>query len=216
VKSVIVYVEGGSDKLAMEALLRPIIERKAQQGVSIQFFEAPPGDKKVSVIRKVPLRAALILLNDPHTIVIAMPDLYPLNKEIPHETADELFAAIQFEFKRALHRRGVGDDQRYIQRFKVFCFKYELEALLLAAEDALAARLSLDQVEVTWTKPVEDQNKDNPPKQVLQALFEHYGTHYIETADAPLLLGLSELPAIKDACPQQFKPFVDYLESLSS
>ena len=32
---VIVYVEGPSDKLAMEALLRPLLERKRGNGVSI-------------------------------------------------------------------------------------------------------------------------------------------------------------------------------------
>lgn len=210
----IVYVEGPSDKLAMEALLRPLIEQKARQGISIEFYEAPPGDKKESVMRKVPKRAVLILANQPDTMVVAMPDLYPLNKAIPHETPDALFTAIQAEFGQALQQHGLAGDQRYHARFKTFCFKYDLEALLLAAEDALALRLNVDAVKGGWHKPVEDQNKDVPPKQVIEALFRRHQTQYRETADAPLILGLSDYPHIAEACPQQFKPFVEFLESL--
>ncbi len=32
--------------------------------------------------------------------------------------------------------------------------------------------------------------------------------------DAPLILGAARYSEIADACPQCFKPFVDYLESL--
>ncbi|NLX02489.1 MAG: hypothetical protein GXY40_08165 [Syntrophomonadaceae bacterium] len=39
---------------------------------------------------KVPAKAVNILLNEPQTIVVALPDLYPKNKGFAHETADEL------------------------------------------------------------------------------------------------------------------------------
>jgi hypothetical protein len=198
----------------MTELLRPLIERKGQQGVQVQFFEAPPGDKKASIMRKVPRRAVLILVNEPDTIVIAMPDLYPLNKEIPHETPDQLNAAIQSEFKRALKQRNLKDDRRYLERFRTFCFKYDLEALILAAQEALALRLGIDAIKVTWQTPVEDQNKDRPPKVVVQELFKQHGTHYSETIDAPLILGLADYAQVAAACPQCFKPFVEFLEQV--
>lgn len=213
-KSVKVYVEGPSDVAAMTQLLAPLIERKLQQGVNIQFFEAPPGDKKASVIRKVPERAALILANEPDTLVVAMPDLYPLNKEVPHETPAQLADAIQAEFEQALKRHRMAGDRRYRDRFKTFCFKYDLEALVLAAEEALALRLNIKELKVAWHKPVEDQNKDKPPKYVLQELFAQHSTHYLETVDGPLILGLSDYHQIATACSQQFKPFVEFLESI--
>lgn len=191
-KSVKVYVEGPSDMAAMTQLLAPLIERKLQQGVHIGFFEAPPGVKKASVIRKVPERAALILANEPDTIVIVMPDLYPLNKEVPHEDPAQLANAIQSEFDRALKRHRMADDRRYRDRFRAFCFKCDLEALVLAAEEALALRLDVGELKVTWHKPVEDQNKDKPPKYVLRELFDQHGIHYLETVDGPLILGLSD------------------------
>jgi hypothetical protein len=215
VKAVKVYVEGASDRVAMTELLRPLIAHKAQQGIDIQFFEAPRGDKKASVIRKVPQRAAIILANDPDALVVAMPDLYPLNKEVPHTTPEELFGAIQTEFVRALKQRGLADDERYLTRFKTFCFKYELEALLLAADEALAIRLGAKKLDVTWMLPVEDQNHDHPPKHVVQTLFKQHGSQYVETADAPLILGMSSYQDIASACPQCFKPFIDFLEQLS-
>ena len=43
---VIVYVEGPSDKAAMNALLEPLLEQKRQEGISIEFFETPAGDRK--------------------------------------------------------------------------------------------------------------------------------------------------------------------------
>lgn len=213
--SVMVYVEGPSDQAAMTALLRPLIERKAQTGIRIQFFEAPRGDKKESVMQKVPKRAALILANDPNAIVIAMPDLYPLNKALPHETPQQLYDVVQIEFNNALKERGLADDRRYLERFKTFCFKYDLEALVLAAEEALALRLDKETVTVTWRKPVEDQNNNHPPKTVVRELFEQHGTNYAETADAPLILGLSDYLHIADACQQCFKPFVEFLEQLT-
>ena len=45
---VIVYVEGPSDKLAMEALLKPLMDEKQDRGVGITFAEASGGDKKKS------------------------------------------------------------------------------------------------------------------------------------------------------------------------
>ena len=49
---VLVYVEGPSDKAALNALLGALIEQKNAEGVSISFFEAPSADRKDSVLTK--------------------------------------------------------------------------------------------------------------------------------------------------------------------
>ena len=109
---------------------------------------------------------------------------------------------------------GGGDDDRLKDRFRVFCFKYDLEVLILASEEALKTRLGIDHLEVTWQIPVEDQDHDQPPKKIVETLFKEYGIRYKGTADAPLILGQSNYLDIADKCPQCFKPFVDFLTSL--
>jgi phenylpyruvate tautomerase PptA (4-oxalocrotonate tautomerase family) len=112
VKSVAIYVEGKSDQSALTELLRPLIEKKQQDGVAIQFFEAPSGDRKESLMVKVPKRAAKILKNDPSAIVIAVPDLYPLNKGEAHTTPGELFTIMRREYEREAAKMGIGHDPR--------------------------------------------------------------------------------------------------------
>jgi hypothetical protein len=141
VAEIIVYVEGPSDKNAMEALLDPLLQRKQEEGITIKFFEAPKGDKKKSVLIKVPRRAADIICKKQYSVVVAMPDLYPRNKAFKHETFNELREGILKNFSSALQSSGVEDDTRLKKRFKVFCFKYDLEALILASEEALRTRL---------------------------------------------------------------------------
>lgn len=214
-KRVLVYVEGPSDKAAMNVLLRPLIEQKMQEGVSIEFFEASGGDRKKAVLLDVPRRAATLVAYQPDVIVVALPDLYPRNKGFTHETFDEMRDGIYKAFDTVLKSK-IGDDPRPRECFKVFCFKYDLEALLLAAKEALEVRLEVDSLTPIWIIPVEDQNHDQPPKRIVENLFEKYGERYIDTVDAPLVLGLMDYCEIAKACPQCFKPFVDFLSGLTS
>jgi hypothetical protein len=213
VRRVLVYVEGPSDKAAMSALLQPLIEQKMQEGVWIEFFEATGGDRKKAVLLDVPRRAATLVAYQPDVIVVALPDLYPRNKGFTHETFAEMRDGIYKAFDTVLKSK-IGDDPRSRERFKVFCFKYDLEALLLAAKDALEARLNIDSLNPTWVIPVEDQNHEEPPKRIVEHLFEKHGERYIDTVDAPLILSLADYQEIAEACPQCFKPFVDFLTSL--
>ncbi len=208
---VIIYVEGPSDKAALAALLAPLLRLKQQQGVSINFFEAPPGNKKESVLVKVPAKAANILLNDPQALVIALPDLYPKNLGLPHETVDELVHGINKNFAATLSSKGVQDDVRLKDRFKVFCLKYDLEALVLAARESLRQRLGLASLASSWRIPVEEQNHDHPPKKIVEELFQKHGQRYRGTVDAPIILSMASYQEIANACPQCFKPFVDFL-----
>lgn len=207
---VIVYVEGPSDRLAMQELLASLLARLRQAGVSVDFL---PTDNKQRLMIQTPIKAVNILRNDPQAVVVAMPDLYPRNQGLPHTTYDDLAHALQRDFSRAMTRNGV-DDPRLAQRFKVFCFKYDLEALVLAAEAPLASRLGATSVQRTWTVPVEDQDHNTPPKRIVERLFKEANDTYRDTIDAPLILGAAHYPDIAAACPQCFKPFVDFLDSI--
>jgi hypothetical protein len=213
---VIVYVEGPSDKAAMNALLGSLIEEKKRQGIGIDFFESPSGDKKRTLLLKVPTKAAHILANDPGALVVVMPDLYPKNKGFEHETVEELKLGIKNNFQKALADKGLQDDERVKNRLMVFCFKYDLEALLLASKEALENRLGAKSIAPTWTSPVEDQDHDVPPKRVIEKLFRQFGQKYVDTVDAPIILGMMSYSTVAERCPQCFKPFVEFLERLRS
>ncbi len=212
--TVVIYVEGPSDKAAMTQLLQPLLEQKKQENVKIDFFETMEGDRKASVLTKAPIRAVNILLNKPASVVVAMPDLYPKNKSFPHETAEEMFDGIRRRFEDALKKKTGDVDPRIAERFRVFCFKHDLEALLLAAEDGLKTRLGLRRLNVSWKTPVEDQNYSHPPNRVIEELLKQHGQTYRDTLDAPLILGMSDYQEIADACPQCFKPFVEFIKKL--
>lgn len=210
----LIYGKGMSDKLAMEALLSPLINQKLWEGIQILFLEAPSGHKKQSLLAKVPVRAVDILRNDPNSIVVAIPDLYPKNIEFSHVTPQELIDGIKSIFDRVLQSKNIADE-RLKKRFHVFCFKYDLEALILAAESELCERLGTASLSITWTIPVEDQNHNLPPKKVVEKLFEDVGKHYKGTVDTPAILGKVDYKTLAQQCPQCFQPFVEFLENLS-
>ncbi|MCP4543062.1 MAG: DUF4276 family protein [Chloroflexi bacterium] len=209
-KKVIVYVEGPSDRLAMQELLADLLTQLQTVGIAVEFI---PTEGKRRLMLQTPIKAANILGYDPHAVVIALPDLYPPNFVLDHTTFDELAQALQQEFKSALARKRLTDRQLH-DRFHVFCFKHDLEALVLAAESQLASRLGVQSVTPTWAKPVENQDHNVPPKRIVEQIFQAHGDKYRDTIDAPLILGAARYSEIADACPQCFKPFVDYLESL--
>ena len=208
---VIVYVEGPSDKRAMEHLLEPLLQKARSIGVAIDFI---PTEGKRKLIIKTPIKAANILCHDADAVVIALPDLYPKNMGVTHETFPELQEQLQSKFKQILVRKCI-DDERLRQRFAIFCFKHDLEALILAAEEQLASRLGIPSVVRTWIRPVENQNFNHPPKRIVERIFTEHGDRYQDTVDAPLILGASDYSVIAERCPQCFKPFVEYLESLT-
>lgn len=210
--NVVVYVEGPSDRSAMEALLKPLLDRKRQEGVAIRFI---PGGGKSALLTKSPRKAANILLHPPSTIVVVLPDLYPPNEAFPHETPEELADGLTDRFEEALQAKSKEVDARVRERFRVFCFKHDLEALLLAAETALGRRLAARSLKRSWRVPVEDQDHERPPKRVVEELFAQHGQRYMATVDAPLILGAASYATIADLCTQCFRPFVEFLEALA-
>lgn len=213
---VFVYVEGPSDVRAMTVLLKEVIDTKAQEGIVIEFIASGKGDAKKNILLKIPKKAVRLLNNYSGAVVIAMPDLYPANKGFSHATKDELISGIIENFEKALPKRA-QDDDRFKNRFRVFCFKHDLEALLLAAEDQLKTYLGIGKFKCKWRKPVEDQDLDEPPKKIVEKLFVANHKKYTATIDAPRILGHLSSDGYKDIagkCSQCFKPFVDFLENL--
>lgn len=208
-KIIIIYVEGPSDKLAMEQLLESLLQQLVRKGIAVQFI---PTEGKKNLITKTPAKALNILRNIHEAVVIAYPDLYPPNMGVPHRTFEELKKALIKKFQELMVQRNLNDN-RILSRFSVRCFKYDLEALLLAAEEALASRLGLCTIKVNWTKPVENQNHKSPPKRIVERLFANHGQTYKDTIDAPLILGMSDYSELARRCPQQFGQFISFLES---
>jgi hypothetical protein len=198
----------------MEALLAPLLEELRQHGIQIHFFTEESGDRKKALLLKVPEKAVSILRSQPRGMVVVMPDLYPKNRGFPHETFAELDRGIREKFRAAMQRKRINHPADLESRFKVFCFKHDLEALLLASPEALAARLGVLALPRTWGSAIEDVNHDRPPKRVVEDLFARRGQRYQDTVDAPVVLSNSSYRTVAEVCPQCFKPFVEMLTAL--
>ncbi len=212
---VLIYVEGPSDRDALEALLDPVIQQGRNSGIGISFhFKG----SKASILDNVPRMAADHLKNQPSDWVIALPDLYPMSvyqgTKNEHNSPKELKKILRDRFVERARKVSLPEEAR--KHFQVFCLKHDLEALILAAPDQLRERLGTkDALRRAWRKPVEDQNDDNPPKRVVEGLFKkHRKRRYRDTVDAPWILERANLPGIERACRQQFAPFVARLREL--
>lgn len=208
---VLVYVEGPADRAGLTALLGPLIESGRAHGVGISFH---PQHGKDALLDNVPNRAADHLADCPEDLVIALPDLYPM---VRHSSFEELESLLRSRFEARADKLDLPKANR--QRFRVHCLKYDLEVLLLAAPDELRRRLNTThRLEKTWRKPVEDQDDHHPPKRVVEDLFKKYRKKpgYIDTSDAPWILGRADLESVETACPQRFGPFVQELRQAAS
>jgi hypothetical protein len=212
--TVTVYVEGRSDRAALEAVLAKLLDEKRAMGVDIRFYEAPPtGDRKTILLTKIPVKALDILRNLPDSVVVVLPDLYPPNKGFPHRTPDEMRAGVMLRFAEAGAQKGLRDIDSLSSRFHVFCFKHEMEVLLLAARERLAEYLNCAKFVPDWTARAEDQNHDDPPSRVVERWFRTCGRRYDKVTDARAILTGADYRALADHCDQCFKPFVEFLES---
>jgi len=74
--------------------------------------------------------------------------------------------------KRARSRRV---PRNVWSHFRIHCLKHDLEALLLAAPETLRQRLKTTAaLQGRWRRPVEDQNDQQPPKRIIEDLFDQY------------------------------------------
>lgn len=143
-----VYLEGPSDKLGLEKLLAGPLAAASRKGYAFFFFEL--GGKK-PLLNKGPAKAIAILRNRPKSRVFLVPDLYPPNTPFDHKTFEQLKAETESRFNAEIKRQRL--DTGLARRFKVHCFQYDLEVLLLAAEKPLQSRLGSTTLTVKWKKP---------------------------------------------------------------
>lgn len=215
---VIVYVEGPADVSALQTLLKPLVDAGRKQGVGISFLAL---GGKAPILNDVPRRAAEHLRSNPNDWIVALPDLYPMKSydgtNDAHRSFTDLTRLLRDRFDRRADKIGLGANLR--RRFRVHCLKHDLEALLLAAPDALRQRLGTkDQWKGKWRLPVEEQNDDKPPKYVVDDLFKKYRRKpdkYIDTIDAPWILARASLDEVARGCSQRFAPFVKELRSFA-
>jgi len=208
-REIFVYVEGPSDQLGMLKLLGRVIEGARQRGNVLGFY--PLGGKD-NLLKKGPLKALNILRNKPSSWVFLVPDLYPANKPFAHTDYSGLKATVEETFLSELKRKNC--DQRLRQRFRVHCFKHDLEALLLASDQVLLRRLEATKFTRNWANPVENQDFNAPPKRIVEMLFLDAGKRYKDTVDAPWILERCDYQSLKNECPQNFGPFLTDLISL--
>lgn len=211
----IVYVEGPSDQKALQALLKPLIAIGRGHGVGVSFL---PQNGKAAILTDVPRKAAEHLRQYPEDWVFAVPDLYPMapydKGPHKHRSFAEMVDLLQARFRDRANDLRLAADIR--NHFRVHCLKHDLEALILAAPDALRQRLKTrDALQGGWRRPVEDQNDDKPPKRIVEQLFKKYSKRdYVDTSDALWVLERASLETVMAECPQRFAPFVKELRAL--
>jgi hypothetical protein len=215
-----VYVEGASDRLALEALWEKWRSRLKQRGWGIHVI---PLDDKSRFFRKIGPRAAQQLIADPQDLVVGMPDYYPNQPyngtPYQHQDMGDLIVVQRQLVSDALRQRG-ADAEANCKRFFPSALKHDLEMLLLAACEQLRGHLDVSDQLGNWRHPVEDQNQQTPPKRIVEQLYlQKKHRRYRDTRDAAAVLGkVSDLRQLlySDAgqleCPV-FKGTLDWIGS---
>ncbi|MHC4477437.1 MAG: DUF4276 family protein [Planctomycetota bacterium] len=190
-----VYVEGESDRKALEALWESWRNqlRGAGHGISIITLV-----DKARFLGKIGARAGEKLCNNNADIVIGLPDLYPTREyqgtAFEHSDLADLKRIQKGAVLRALQETfGLRIDRakELLARFYPCALKYDLEMLLLAAKEQLRSYLRTPDQLGRWRNPVEDQDQDDPPKRIVEQLFRTKSATkraYRDTKDASAVL----------------------------
>ena len=144
-----VYVEGTSDKLGLEALFRNETSDWRKRGTSVQLR---PLNGKGNILREVGRHARLALDNGRVDHVFVLVDLYPGHTEA-EALRQELRALIA---------------PRLRSRFHAHVAVHDFEAWVLAAPEALCARLGVKHLS-GFNSP-ETVNDQKPPAEHLKGL----------------------------------------------
>lgn len=190
-----VYVEGESDRLALQALWDQWISELRSKGCGLRTIKLDTKDK---FLRKIGPLAAEKLVHGPEDLVIGLPDFYPnapyAETTRKHETVQELQelqrSAVAKDLERIFGLRGHRLDQA-MKRFWPSALKHDLEMLLLAAKEQLRQVIGTKDRLGRWSLPVEDQDQIRPPKRIVEELFRTkrpMKRAYRDTKDAPAVL----------------------------
>jgi len=190
-----IYVEGESDKLALQTLWKSWCEqlRTARHGIRIIHLGS-----KSRFFQKIGPRAAEKLYANTEDIVVGLPDLYPnqpyAGTRFEHNDMTQLKSVQVSEVSKALENiYGVNrqNARQLLERFLPSALKHDLEMLLLASHEEMRAYLRTSEHLVSWRNPVEDQNQQRPPKHIVEELFRTKSKTkhaYRDTKDASAIL----------------------------
>ena len=204
-----IFVEGKSDVQALSALWSGWKQRLSKKGWGIQLI---PLESKSKYFRSIGPRAVEKLANDPHDLVVGLPDLYPnrdyANTAYKHDNLAELRAVQTRLVTQNLRKKGRQTD-RYMARFYASALKHDLEVLLLAATSQLQSRLKIRPS--GWRQLPEEQNQDRPPKKIVEELFRrHLNRPYREITDSAAILRGADLREVARQCPT-FCAMIDWI-----
>ena len=217
-----VFVEGESDRLALNALWDNWRAALQNKGWGLQVL---PLDTKDKFLRKIGPRGAEKLKADAHDLVVGLPDYYPngpyTHTDLKHETVEQLqdlqVRAVEARLAASLQGESL---RRALNRFWPSVLKHDMEMLLLAAEEQLRQVLRTSERLGAWRIPVEEQDQHKPPKRIVEELFRTKTPGkraYRETRDAPAVLQrvrqITDLLFLEDGrenCPV-FKAMLDWV-----
>lgn len=195
-----IFVEGKSDVQALSALWSGWQQRLKEKGWGIQLISL---ESKSKYFRNIGPRAVEKLANDPHDLVVGLPDLYPnqdyADTAYRHDNLKEL-RAVQTRLVTQNLRKKFRQTDSYMARFYASALKHDLEVLILAATSQLQSRLK--NRPSGWRQPPEDQNQDRPPKKIVEELFRrHLKRSYREITDSAAILRDADLRQVAEQCP---------------
>ena len=222
---IFVYVEGDSDRGALEQLLASYRQALRPGRHALRFVAL---GSKGAFFDRFASQAAGNLAGDGVNRVVALPDLYPnrqyVDTDNAHADLPQLAARLKTLVAHALTAHfGVrrADLERVLVRFYPCALKHDLEMLLLAAWRRLEAYIGAPLNPDTWRHPAEEQDQEHPPKEIVRRLFTAKARRgYRETRDAPAVLRrVTDLRTDllynahgQEECPE-FRAFLDWLGS---
>lgn len=186
------YIEGPSDRLGLEKLLRNEISDWRKQGIGFQAVQLGGKNKVLSEIGR---RTQLALDIDGVDQVFALVDLYP-----GHTDAESLRQELD----------GLVEP-RLCSCFHAHVAVHDFEAWVLAAQEALCQRLDVKHLSGFDSPETIDDQK--PPAERLKELFARHHRTYQKELDGPAILSRTTPAIVADKCPNFrlfYKDLLDY------
>ena len=210
-----IFVEGPSEVRALDALWSKWKIKLGKKGCGIKLISLA---NKARLFKNLGERVVEKLLNDQCDVAVGLPDLYPnrefANTRYKHRSLEELQEVQIRLVRQALNRKGVrgSDVESFVSRFYGNALKHDLEVLLLSAPNQLKERLKIPNLPRSWRLPPEEQNQDQPPKEIVRALFRRHRRRksYMQIVDSVAILRDAELLDVTEQCPT-FRSMIDWI-----